>query len=103
MFNDDLVWKSLKVTTIYALSSVPLHIILGLGLALLLNGSIRLLSFYRTAFYLPSVLSGVAVALLWRWLFSTEFGLFNTLLSYVGIADRAGWAIRNGRCRRWSS
>ncbi len=85
LFNDDLVWQALKVTTIYAVTSVPLHIIFGMGLALLLNGQIRGLHFYRTAFYLPSVLSGVAVALLWRWLFSTEFGLFNTLLSYVGI------------------
>ncbi|MEZ4717696.1 MAG: sugar ABC transporter permease [Caldilineaceae bacterium] len=85
MFSDDLFWQSLKVTSVYALVSVPLHIIFGFGLAWLLNANIRGLRFYRTAFYLPSVLSGVAVALLWRWLFSTEFGLFNTLLSYVGI------------------
>jgi len=85
MFNDKLVWQALKVTTIYAVTSVPLHIIFGLFLALLLNGQIIGLRFYRTAFYLPSVLSGVAVALLWRWLFSNEFGLFNALLSYVGI------------------
>lgn len=85
MFSDSLVWKSLQVTTVYALLSVPLQIALGLGLALLLNTNIRLLRFYRTAFYLPSVLSGVAVALLWRWLFSTEFGLFNAMLANIGI------------------
>ncbi|MCB0136260.1 MAG: sugar ABC transporter permease, partial [Caldilineaceae bacterium] len=85
MFNDNLVWKSLQVTTTYALVSVPLQIALGLGLALLLNANIRMLRFYRTAFYLPSVLSGVAVALLWRWLFSTEFGLFNAMLANIGI------------------
>jgi multiple sugar transport system permease protein len=85
MFADNLVWKSLQVTTIYALVSVPLQIVFGLALALLLNTNIRLLSFYRTAFYLPSVLSGVAVALLWRWLFSTEFGLFNAMLANIGI------------------
>lgn len=85
MATDNLVWKSLQVTTVYALVSVPLHIIFGMMLALLLNAGIRGQRFYRTAFYLPSVLSGVAVALLWRWLFSTEFGLFNLLLSYVGI------------------
>ena len=83
---DDLTWQSLKVTAIYAVTSVPLHIAFGMLLALLLNTNIRGQRFYRTAFYLPSVLSGVAVALLWRWLFSTEFGLFNVLLSYVGIA-----------------
>lgn len=85
MFNDTLVTQALKVTTIYAVVSVPLHLVFGLILALLLNSKIAGLRFYRTAFYLPSVLSGVAVALLWRWLFSGEFGLFNALLAYVGI------------------
>lgn len=85
MAADSLVWKSLQVTTVYAVVSVPLQIALGLGLALLLNTNIRFLRFYRTAFYLPSVLSGVAVALLWRWLFSTEFGLFNAMLASIGI------------------
>lgn len=85
MLNDSLVLRSLTVTTIYAITSVPLHIFFGMALALLLNARIGGLRFYRTAFYLPSVLSGVAVALLWRWLFSPEFGLINTMLSYVGI------------------
>ena len=85
MVADNLVWKSLQVTTTFAIVSVPLQIVFGLGLALLLNTNIRFLRFYRTAFYLPSVLSGVAVALLWRWLFSTEFGLFNAMLASIGI------------------
>ncbi len=85
MLNDSLVLRSLTVTTIYAVTSVPLHIFFGMALALLLNTRIVGLRFYRTAFYLPSVLSGVAVALLWRWLFSPEFGLINTMLSYIGI------------------
>ena len=85
MLKDPLVGKALKVTTLYALVSVPLSIFFGMSLALLLNAKIRGLRFYRTAFYLPSVLSGVAVALLWRWLFSPEFGLINLMLSYVGI------------------
>jgi len=85
MLTDPLVAQSLKVTTVYAVASVPLHIVFGMLLALLLNTKIIGLRFYRTAFYLPSVLSGVAVALLWRWLFSPEFGLINQMLSYVGI------------------
>jgi len=85
LFSDSLMLQSLAVTTIYAITSVPLHLIVGLGLAMLLNTQIAGLRFYRTAFYLPSVLSGVAVALLWRWLLSPEFGLINLLLSYVGI------------------
>ena len=50
MAADSLVWKSLQVTTVYAVVSVPLQIALGLGLALLLNTNIRFLRFYRTAF-----------------------------------------------------
>jgi multiple sugar transport system permease protein len=85
MMDDALVMQAIKVTTVYAITSVPLHIIVGLLLALLLNADIKGLRFYRTAFYMPSVLSGVAVALLWRWLFSTEFGLINSILANFGI------------------
>ncbi len=98
MINDNLVGQALKVTTIYAITSVPLHLVTGLLLALLLNTNIKGLRFYRTAYYMPSVLSGVAVALLWRWLFSTEFGLFNTMLAYFGVTGPswlgdARWAL----------
>jgi multiple sugar transport system permease protein len=82
---DPLVWQALKVTTIYAFTSIPLSIAIGLLLAMLMNTKIRGLRLYRTAFYLPSVLSGVAVALLWRWLFSPEFGLINLFLAQLGI------------------
>lgn len=85
LVGDPLVWHSLKVTTLYAFVAVPLNIVLGLGLALMLNSGIRGLRFYRTAYFLPSVLSGVAVALLWRWVYENQFGLANTMLSYVGL------------------
>ena len=81
---------ALRITTIYAVVSVPLQIVLGLGIALLLNAKISGLRFYRTIYYLPAVLSGVAVALLWRWIFSKEFGLLNLGLSLVGI-EGPGW------------
>jgi multiple sugar transport system permease protein len=81
---------AIRVTTIYAVVSVPLQIILGVTLALLLNSKISGLRFYRTIYYLPAVLSGVAVALLWRWIFSKEFGLLNLGLSLVGIQG-PGW------------
>ncbi len=90
LMRDNLVIQSLRVTTVYALVSVPLQLVIGLGLAMLLNTEIRGLRLYRTAIYLPSVLSGVAVALLWRWMFQPEFGLFNLLLSYLNI-DGPRW------------
>jgi len=90
LMSDPLVWQSLRVTTIYAFVSVPLQIVLGLIVALLLNSKIRGLEFYRTIYYLPSVLSGVAVALLWRWIYAPDFGLINSTLASLGIAG-PGW------------
>lgn len=87
---DPLVWQSLKVTTIYAFVSVPLQIVFGLIIALLLNTKIRGLQYYRTIYYLPSVLSGVAVALLWRWIYAPNYGLINAFLAGLGIQG-PGW------------
>ena len=82
---DPLVWHSFAVTTLFALMAVPLHVALGLGLAMLLNQKIAARSLFRMVFYLPSVVSGVAVALLWSWIFSPGFGLLDALLRLVGV------------------
>jgi multiple sugar transport system permease protein len=72
------------------LVSVPLQLALALGLALFLDRGVRGLAFYRSAFYLPSLLgASVAIALLWRTVFGTE-GLFNEGLALLGIPGR-GW------------
>lgn len=83
--DDPLFWTSLRVTTLYAFVSVPLQIILGLLLAMLLNTKIRGLTWFRTIYYLPAVLSGVAVSFLWIWIFSADWGVLNFLLSLIGI------------------
>ena len=88
--DDPKVGQALKVTSIYAVVSVPLQILLGLCVALLLNTRIRGLQFYRTVYYLPSVLSGVAVALLWRWIYAPNFGLINSFLARFDIVG-PGW------------
>ena len=85
LFHDPLFWTSLKVTTIYAIFSVPLGIALGLVLALLLNARIHGLAWLRTIYYLPAVLSGVAVSFLWIWVFSSDWGVLNYGLSLLGI------------------
>lgn len=78
---DELFWQSLKVTTVYTLVSVPLGIVLSVLVAMLLNQKIPFLAFFRAVYYLPSVISGVAVALLWMWIFNPDFGLLNWTLS----------------------
>ena len=80
LITDDKFYWSLWVTAKYALVSVPLGISAALAVAVLLNQKVPFLSFWRTLYYLPSVIAGVAVALLWKWLMNPEFGLFNHLL-----------------------
>jgi multiple sugar transport system permease protein len=85
LFNDPLFWTSMRVTTVYSFVSVPLQIVFGLFLAMLLNTQIRGLAWLRTIYYLPAVLSGVAVSFLWIWVFSADWGVLNYALSLVGI------------------
>lgn len=85
MATDPLVLQSLKITGLFTLAYVPLDLMGGLALALLMNQKVRGISFFRTAYYLPSVISGVAYVVLWMWIFHPSAGLFNTLLAYVGI------------------
>lgn len=78
--NDPVFWTSLWVTAYYAMFAVPLGQLLALGAALLLNHSLTASGFFRSALYLPSVLAGVGIAILWRWVFDGEVGLMNTYL-----------------------
>jgi multiple sugar transport system permease protein len=82
---DPLFWQSLKVTAIYTCVYVPMELTGGLVLALLMNQRLRLVGVFRTIYYLPSVLPGVAFVVLWMWMLHPDVGLINTLLSYIGI------------------
>lgn len=88
--HDPLFWQSLKVTALYAVFSVPLGLIASLLLSLLLNQAVRGMRLFRTIFYLPAVVSGVSVMVLWMWIFNPQIGLLNTILGYFGIAG-PGW------------
>lgn len=83
---DKLFWLSLWVTTKYTLISVPLGLVLGFILALLMNTNVRGITFLRTIYYLPSIVPAVANAVLWAWIFNTEFGLLNALFHYIGLS-----------------
>lgn len=83
--DDATFFQSLKITTIYAFIGVPLQVGLGLVLATLLNQKIRFLSLFRSIYYLPSVIGGISVAIMFRWIFGTQFGLINGMLGGLGI------------------
>jgi multiple sugar transport system permease protein len=91
MIEDTRLHKSLQVTFIYVVVSVPLQLALALAVAMLLNQGMRGLAFYRSIFYLPSMLgASVAIALLWRQMFGTD-GLVNTVLRLFGLDATTGW------------
>lgn len=108
IFRDPLVGNALWNTFRYTVVVVPLTTILGLAIALMLNQRTAGILFFRVVYYLPSVLPGVAVAMLWTWMFNPDFGVINTLLGYLGIqgpawlSDKAWamWAIIIRAC--WS-
>ncbi|MCB0065229.1 MAG: sugar ABC transporter permease [Caldilineaceae bacterium] len=85
MWNDPLFWKSFWVTVYYTFALVPANVIVALTIALLMNQKIVGLGFWRVIYYLPSVVSGVAVALLWGYVLNPRFGLINAGLAAIGI------------------
>lgn len=90
---DRFFWVTLYNTFYYAFISVPLGIVTSLFLANLLNAKIRGISVFRTIFYLPNVLAGVATIMMWSWIFNPEFGGFNFVLDKTGLTAFGTWCI----------
>ena len=87
---DSLFWKSMGVTFAYVFLTIPLKLAFALGIAFVLNFKLRGIGFFRTAYYIPSILgSSVAIAVLWRALFAID-GLLNSFLAVFGI-DAINW------------
>jgi multiple sugar transport system permease protein len=90
MLTDERLRTSLRVTFVYVFVSVPLQLAMALALALILDRGVRGLAFYRSVFYLPSLLGGsVAIAILWRRVFGAD-GLVNQVLGFFGVQGE-GW------------
>ncbi len=78
-------YKGLYNTVYYAIFSVPITIIISVGVAILLNSDIKFKSFFRTAYFIPYVTSMVAVSLVWQWLLNDNYGLINYFLQLMGL------------------
>jgi multiple sugar transport system permease protein len=92
MFSEDRdFWWSLGLTLKYVVLLVPISLIFGIALALLLNQKLKGMNFFRTIFYIPAVLSGVAVSLLWLELLNPEFGALSVFLHSIGIENTPNW------------
>ena len=81
-------WQSLSVTLTYTLITVPIEIVVSLVLAYLLFQKMRGRGIYRTLYYLPYITSVIAAAVIFNWLMNPSYGLFNTLLGFVGIGPQ---------------
>jgi multiple sugar transport system permease protein len=85
LIQDKLVIQSFINTFKYTLITVPLGVILSLLVAVLLNTKIRGKTIYRTLFFLPVVSAPAAVAMVWKWIFNSDYGLINNFLKFLGI------------------
>jgi multiple sugar transport system permease protein len=83
-FDDPRFWRSMFNTAYFTLLSVPIGLVLSILVAILMNQKVKGIGFFRTIFYLPSVMAaGVAVAVLWKWIFNADSGLLNYLISVL--------------------
>ena len=83
---DARFWQAVGNTFVFLAIHLPLQVVTALGLALALNRPMRLRAFWRAAFFLPVVISGAVVAILWNALYATDVGLINAVLTRLGAA-----------------
>lgn len=89
---DDQALKSLSISLKYAAIFVPLNMIIALVLAMLISQPVKGAKSFRTIFYIPAVISGVAVSIIFGWLLNGNYGVINYLLSLLGI-DGPQWLV----------
>jgi ABC-type sugar transport system permease subunit len=92
MFNDRMFWKAILNTLKFLVIHIPLQLIFALALAEFLNQKIKLQGFYRAAFFLPVIVSGVVVTILWQQLLAFDSGIINRLLVNIGFG-KVGWLV----------
>lgn len=90
LFNDRVFWIALRNTLLYVAITVPVSVMLGLGIALLIEARSSGQDFYRTVFFLPVTATLIAMAVVWEFLFHPNVGLVNLLLTLVGI-EKVHW------------
>jgi len=96
---DELFWKSLY-NTVFMVLGIPLGMVLGLGIALLLNLKVRGVAVWRTFFYLPSIVPAVASSILWMWMFNPQSGLLNAMLGAIGL-EGPNW-LQDEHTSKWA-
>ena len=85
LFQDEIFWKTVSNTAVYAAMALPVGMIVALGLAMLLNTKVKGMAIYRTIFFLPSLVPMISLAVLWLWILNSEYGVLNQVLNSLGI------------------
>jgi ABC-type sugar transport system permease subunit len=92
LFNDRLFWKAIGNTLKFLLLHIPLQLVVSLFLAYLLNQKLRALSFFRSSFFMPVIISGVVVTILWQQLLGLDTGVINRMLASLHLS-KVGWLV----------
>jgi multiple sugar transport system permease protein len=90
LVRDPQMWNAMRNTIYFCLLTIPTGIALSLALAIAVNTKLRGMVFFRSAYFLPFIVSMVAVAVIWRWLYNFDFGLLNWLIGLVGF-EKVDW------------
>ena len=85
IFEDQYFWKSIWNTIVYTVMRVPLCIAGSLLLAVLVNSSVKGVKLFRTIYFIPSIVTGVVLSVVWLWMFNPQFGLINSFLAFFGV------------------
>lgn len=91
MFTSDSFWKITFNTILFVIYTVPLTLVLALIIAVFLNQKIRGKTFFRMIYFLPMVVAAAAVAMVWRWMFNSEYGIINQFLGFIGLPSNISW------------
>jgi multiple sugar transport system permease protein len=86
LFSDPYFWKSIWNTLYYTFFRTFLSILGSLLLAVLVNNALKGIRVFRTAYFMPSIITGVSLSVLWMWLFNPQYGLINIFLAFFGIS-----------------
>ena len=92
LVHDRLFWKAIGNTLKFLLLHIPLQLIVSLFLAQLLNQKIKAISFFRASFFMPVIVSGVVITILWQQLFGYDLGMINRMLTVMNI-PKQGWLV----------
>lgn len=92
MFKDDSFIQCMGNTLYFVITMVPIILVVSMALAIILNKDIKGKTFFRSAFYFPSIVSTVAISMVWLWVFSpSDNGLLNSILHTIGISGTTDW------------